>query len=887
MAMFARWLRARTDPVEGRILNSFVKLALGSRLGPYEIVAPLGAGGMGEVYAARDTRLGRTVALKVLPAEFADDPKFKIRFEREAKAISALNHPHICALYDVGPDYLVMEHCEGTTLATRVAGRALSLAQVIEYGMQIADALDKAHRAGIVHRDLKPSNVMITPSGVKLLDFGLAKQQGVSSQDDSTLEAVTEAGKIAGTPQYMAPEVLQGREADARSDIFALGLVLYEMASGKPAYTGSNRASIIAAILEREPPHVGAKPALDRVIQACLARDPDQRMQSASDVRLQLQWLVERRPARWPPLALIAAIVIVAIAAAAIWRFWPRRPAPTRPRLEVVPITSLNGYEVEPALSSDGKRVAFVWKHDNASHIFVKFIGRAELQQLTRGDGAESHPAWSPDGASIAFCRATPQGHDVVAVDALGGPERVLAHSTAPPLGIDYAPDGKSIAMADRAALGEEPSLFLLSTESGEKRRLTTPNDPADPRAASNLCYDSEPSFSPDGRTVAFIHYLLGPGFGCVYRQRVGDRHATVVALGSFTAHQVKWSRDGKMLIVAYETVGPASAGLLALPADYRSSFPEPDEPDAYRLPFGGGSRSLAVAGDRIVFSAASDDPNVWQFPGPAATEETAPVKLIASTRDDMAWSYSPDGKHIAFSSDRDSKSWELWVADANGGNQRRLTDVGAWGLTAEWSPDGDRIAFRGQPPNKIIGVYVIDASGGIARRLTDEKHRSGNGGWSPDGRSLYFSSSDLTGAPGQIYRFDFDTNRVTQIGQLPFGCSSPHVWRDRILCGDRGTEWSMNLSGGDLHRVIAHYRGWRTLWRDNLLYLTDSGTPGLALEMLDLVTGRTRRLRTFAPDELYDGGKLLIAVSPDGKWILLSRVDHAGADLMEVDGWQ
>jgi Tol biopolymer transport system component len=833
---------------------------------------------MGEVYAARDTRLGRTVALKVLPAEFADDPKFKIRFEREAKAISALNHPHICALYDVGPDYLVMEHCEGTTLAARVAGRALPLAQVIDYGTQIADALDKAHRAGIVHRDLKPSNVMITQSGVKLLDFGLAKQHGISSPDDSTLEAVTEEGTIAGTPQYMAPEVLLGRDADARSDIFALGLVLYEMASGKPAYTGANRASIIAAILEREPPHVEGKPALDRVIQACLARDPDQRMQSANDVRLQLQWLVERRPTRSSPLAVIAAMVIVAIAAAATWRFWPGQPAPARPHLEVVPLTSLVGYEVEPALSSDGKRVAFVWKHDHESHIFVKFIGRAEMQQLTRGDGAESHPAWSPDGASIAFCRATPEGHDVLAVDALGGPERLLAHSTAPPLGIDYAPDGKSIAMADRAAPGEEPSLFLLSTENGAKSRLTTPNDPADP----HVSYDSKPSFSPDGRTVAFIHYTA---VGWVYMQRIGDRHATVVAGGSWIAHQVKWSRDGKMLIVAYEPVGPASAGLLALPADYRSSWGDELELDKYRLPFGGGSQSLAVAGDRIVFSAASNDPNVWRFPGPAATEETAPVKLIASTRDDIAWNYSPDGKRIAFSSDRDSKSWELWVADADGGNQRRLTDFGAWGFMAEWSPDGDRIAFRGQQPNRILDVYVIDARGGIARRLTDEKHRSGNGGWSPDGRSLYFRSSDPSGAKGQIHRFDFDTNRVTQIGQ--FDCSVPRVWRDRILCGGDEAVWSMNLSGGDLRPVVAHYRGSPTLWRDNLLYLTDNGTPGLALEMLDLVTGRTRRLRTFAPDELYDGAKKFIAVSPDGKWILVTRVDHAGADLMEVDGWQ
>src|SRR5256714_1429432 len=211
-------------------------LAPGSRLGAYEISSLLGAGGMGEVYRARDTRLDRTVAIKVLPVEFADDAKFRIRFEREAKSISALNHPHICALYDVGPDYLVMEHCEGETLAARISAGALPLDQVLRYGIEMADALEKAHRQGIIHRDLKPSNVMLTKSGVKLLDFGLAKQRVESSPVDATAQQLTEEGKILGTIQYMAPEILAGKEADARSDIIALGPALYELTTGKPAF---------------------------------------------------------------------------------------------------------------------------------------------------------------------------------------------------------------------------------------------------------------------------------------------------------------------------------------------------------------------------------------------------------------------------------------------------------------------------------------------------------------------------------------------------------------------------------------------------------------------------------------------------------------------------
>src|SRR5207302_10891788 len=250
---------------------------------------------MGEVYRARDTRLDRTVAIKILPAEFAQDAKLRLRFEREAKAISALNHPHICALYDVGPEYLVMEHCEGKTLANRIADGALPLNQVLEYGIQIAGALNKAHRQGIIHRDLKPSNIMITKSGVKLLDFGLAKQHADSSPAESTIQQVTEEGKILGTIQYMAPELFHGKEADARSDIFALGLVLYEMVTGRPAFSGNSKASLIAAILEHEPPPISAPPPpIDQVIRACLAKDPDERIQTADDVVRPLKWISER-----------------------------------------------------------------------------------------------------------------------------------------------------------------------------------------------------------------------------------------------------------------------------------------------------------------------------------------------------------------------------------------------------------------------------------------------------------------------------------------------------------------------------------------------------------------------------------------------------------------
>src|SRR5262245_40439355 len=279
----------------------------GARLGPYEILAPLGAGGMGEVYRARDTRLERTVAIKVLPQRLSSSPEVRLRFEREAKTISQLSHPHICALYDVGREgdveYLVMEYLEGETLAERLVKGPLPLEQTLRYGVEIAEALDKAHRQGIVHRDLKPGNVMLTKSGVKLLDFGLAKAMEPPAPRGSltslpTRQGLTQEGTILGTFQYMAPEQLEGREADTRTDIFAFGGTLYEMTTGRKAFSGSSQASLISAILRDDPPPIPqlqpmSPAALDRVVRGCLAKDPEDRWQSAGDIRKQLKAIAD------------------------------------------------------------------------------------------------------------------------------------------------------------------------------------------------------------------------------------------------------------------------------------------------------------------------------------------------------------------------------------------------------------------------------------------------------------------------------------------------------------------------------------------------------------------------------------------------------------------
>ncbi len=341
-------------------------LRAGDRLGPYEIVAPLGAGGMGEVYKARDTRLGRDVAIKVLPAHLSANPELRARFEREARAISQLNHPRICSLHDIGSqdgvDYLVMEHLEGETLAGRLAKGPLPLIDVLRYGSEIASALDCAHRSGIVHRDLKPGNIMLTKGGARLMDFGLARPMrlspvaGALSGSPTGSRPITAEGTIVGTFQYMAPEQLEGKETDARTDLWALGCVLYEMATGERPFEGTSQASLIAAILKEQPrPILEVQPMVPAVLRAivarCLEKQPEERFQSARDLGFALEtlggsgppgagsagMLPSRGPRRVPPLAvgsvLGAAIIFLAVALA-WWQQWPPFQVPAQPRYE-------------------------------------------------------------------------------------------------------------------------------------------------------------------------------------------------------------------------------------------------------------------------------------------------------------------------------------------------------------------------------------------------------------------------------------------------------------------------------------------------------------------------------------------------------------------------
>ena len=407
-------------------------LTAGSRLGPYEILAPIGAGGMGEVYRARDTRLERTVAVKVLPEHLSLSTELRERFESEAKAIAALSHPNICSLYDVGregqTEYLVMELLEGQSLSERLASGPMALAETLRFGAEIASALDAAHRKGIVHRDLKPGNVMVTPSGVKLLDFGLAKVldpvvpvENLTSAPTAAKD-ITREGTILGTLSYMAPEQLEGKAVDPRTDIFTLGAVLYEMATGKKAFSGASQASLISSIMTSEPPAIStvepaAPPLLEHLVQRCLAKRPEDRWQSVRDVSGELRWLASTRAPGAPAVAVpsrngrfiaIAGFVLVAalLAAFGLGRLRSGDAHPQAIRFLVAPPAGafFTHDVVAPnmAISPDGRHLAFVASSQGRRQIWLRDLDVVSARPLEGTEGGSS-PFWSPDSRSLGF----------------------------------------------------------------------------------------------------------------------------------------------------------------------------------------------------------------------------------------------------------------------------------------------------------------------------------------------------------------------------------------------------------------------------------------------------------------------------------------------------
>jgi Tol biopolymer transport system component len=734
-------------------------IAAGKRLGPYEILAPLGAGGMGEVYRARDTRLDRTVAVKVLPVHLSSSPEIRQRFEREARTISQLSHPHICALYDVGHQdetaYLVLEYLEGETLADRLSARgALPLELALRYAIEIADALDKAHRQGIVHRDLKPGNVMLTRSGVKILDFGLAKALApVSSASALTALAeerpLTESGMLLGTVPYMAPEQLEGRAADPRTDIFALGLVLYEMVTGKRAFQGATQASLIGAVLRDEPPPVSreqrlAPPALDRLVATCLAKDPDDRWQSAADLKRELQWIAEApkptsgvavAPAAEPRrkrerLAwILVALLLAGLAAVAALRTRSAAPPGHTVRF-VVPIprgTTFAPREISrgASISPDGTRIAIEAIREGRRRLFVRPLDSENAVELEGSLDASAH-FWSPDGRFIAFFA----GGKLRKIPATGGPPEDLCDADFEILG-SWNRDGTILF----TKFGP-PGIHRVSDQGGESERVIAPDE------SKGQQIPLWPHFLPDGRR--FVYVVL-----------VARGHQRELHLGSLD------SRESRLVTRLDSRAEYAAPGYLIYVRDgvlFAQRFDEQKaelrgDPQVLSNSInyfnGPANAAFSVGPDIVVYETAPPPSRlVWLDRQGRELGKVGEPAVIQGV------SISPEGGRVAVDIDQPrTGTSDIWVFEVERGVSTRLHSDPLDEAHPVWSPDGARLLFRsdGKGPPDIHEITV--GAPGSERPVLELHGVQQPEDVSPDGRTLLFlnageSAADVWLAP-------------------------------------------------------------------------------------------------------------------------------------------
>ena len=725
-------------------------LASGARLGPYEILSPLGAGGMGEVYKARDTRLERTVAVKVLPSHMAASPESRQRFEREAKTISQLSHPHICALYDVGregeTEYLVMELLEGETLSDRLAKGGLPLEQTLRYGVEIADALDKAHRQGIVHRDLKPGNVMITKSGVKLLDFGLAKAMAPAKPQSSltslpTQQGLTQEGTILGTFQYMAPEQLEGKEADARTDIFAFGCVLYEMATGKKAFSGSSQASLISAIMQNDPPPIStfqpmSPAALDRVVRKCLAKDPEDRWQNAADLGSELRWIGEsgsqtavaipvatRRKNR-ERLAWAVAILALLLAGAAVFRSGRGTRAFAIPMRSSIILTDKSALR-SIALSPDGTRLAFVARDPAGKNLlWIRPLDSLTAQPLL-GTENPSFPFWSPDGRSLGFFA----DGKLRRIDASGGPPQTLGEAPVP-RGGSWSREGVILF----SPVVDGP-LYRVSASGGLATAVTQLDKS---RGESTHRW---PYFLPDGRHFLYLVASFGSG---EEKEKMG------IYVRSLD------SKEERLIVAAKSTLAYAAPGFVLFRRE-RHLVAQPF--DAQRLRITGDPLLVAEniqyfpQTSGALFSVSENGLLVYQSESTSVLSRLLwldrsgrEIGSLGAVGDQANPRISPDGKRVALDiTDHQSGNVDVWIYQSAGGVATRFTSDPAIEAGPIWSPDGQRIAFisfrRGHPD-----IYQKSSSGaGIDEAVLASDRTKYVTDWSPDGRFLLFRALDAT----------------------------------------------------------------------------------------------------------------------------------------------
>ncbi len=893
-------------------------LPAGTRLGPYEIVSLLGTGGMGHVYQARDERLNRQIALKVLPPNFVGDDERRRRFVQEAQLASSLQHPNIVTIFDIGTagdtDYLAMELVRGRTLEEVIPKKGLRLPEALRYAIQITDALAAAHAAGIIHRDLKPSNMMVTDQGqIKILDFGLAtlaETPLTSAADETRAQAmvVTGANTILGTVAYMSPEQAEGKKIDARSDIFSFGAIFYEMLSGQRAFRADSTPGTLAAVINLDPPALATvtedlPQPVERLVSRCLRRDLARRAQHASDVKIALEDLQEdslsgpqsgavapaavgpaRRSSRMAAAAGVGLIALVGIVAAVVW--WPRDAPARATALSPVQLTSLPGSEGQPSFSPDGSQIAFAWSREgNAFDLHVQLIGGSGSPMRLTDDGSvHVGPAWAPDGKHIAFWhlpRGVPlapgaQRATLSIVSPLGGPERQVLDWTGTLRRIVWSPDSKwLVASPVGVRNNRDRGVAFVSVATGERIEWAA----LDPAFAGS----SDPALSPDGSQLVYIRTTddfssemflaaVGPDgkpAGAPVRLPSAGRDMFLLPV---------WTADGRDILVQ---AGSASSngGVIRMPID-GSRPPE-------RIP--GLERAVGLAfsrdGGRVAFSRARGDANVWRLDlgDPARSGAVA-----VSTLWDEGADFSSDGTRIAFSSNR-SGAREIWVSDITGENALPLTSFGGpVPGTAKWSPDDRQIAFDGRPDGNS-DIFVVSAGGGAVRQLTKDPGEDARPAWSHDGRWIYFAST--RSGRGEIWRMAPDGSdpvQITRQGAFSVVASRNGEWlyyQSQPAPAPNQHIRAIRPDGSDDKEVVAESTSGLIFaaTASGLWFVNVPGQGERVLKVLRFADNSIREVTRIGFNPVPVG----LSVSADERYALVTRGDTGGSDLLLVNDFR